>query len=354
MQPRGSKITIPSTPPRRYDPRCYMKEPASRDLMHITIVTPAYNVAGYLGAAIESVLAQTHRTWTMLVIDDGSTDDTASVAAGFADPRIRLLRQANCGVSAARNRGIGRIDGAAVMFLDADDWLAADALVRLAATLDTHPEAIAAYGAYCFVTEDGRTRVASKTGPFPEGDILERLLVQNQFANGGHMLIRAAAVAQAVGFRSDIRYGEDWEFWCRLALAGRFAVVPGMAPLLFVRQRSGGAVLRLASNPRAFQPCMDAIFSNPALIARFGAPRVAALRQQAEVENRWIIGRELIRHGHRAEGLTWLRRSFLARPSAKRALLLTAAHVLPLLPPSLRGPFRGYRTGLTPAIGQVN
>ena len=311
--------------------------------MRITIITPAFNVAGFIGAAISSVLAQTHRDWTMRVIDDGSTDATATVVAGFTDPRLRLLRQRNGGVSAARNRGIALIDGAAVMFLDADDWLAPDALARLAATLDASPAAIAAYGAHCFVTEDGVSRVASKTGPFAEGDILERLLVQNQFANGGHMLIRAAAVAGAVGFRSDLQYGEDWEFWCRLAASGRFAAVPGAAPLLFVRQRSGGAMMRLASRPRAFRPCMAAIFGNPALTARFGARRVKLLQRQAEAENGWIIGRELIRHGKRAEGLVWLRRSVLHRPRLRRALLLAAAHTLPLLPPRLRGPFRRYR-----------
>ncbi len=317
--------------------------------MHIAVVTPAYNVAAFLAATIESLLAQTHRGWTLIIIDDGSTDDTASVAAGFADPHIRLLRQSNSGVSAARNRGIGEIDGDAVMFLDGDDWLAPDALARLAAALEADPAAVAAYGAYCFVSEDGRIGVGAKTGPFPQGDILEHLLVQNLFANGGHVLIRAAAVRRAVGFRSDIAYGEDWEFWCRLAAIGRFVTVPGAAPLLFVRRRRGSAILRLAGEPRAFGPCMNAIFRNPAVLARFGAARTAVLRRQAEAENRWIIGRELIRHGRSAEGLRWLRRSVLRRPSAKRAALLAAAHVLPLLPPALRGPFRSYRGMLTPA-----
>ena len=319
--------------------------------MRITVVTAAYNVAGFLGATIDSLLAQTHRDWRLVLVDDGSTDDTAAVAARFDDPRIRVLRQRNAGVSAARNRGIGGIEGEAVMVLDGDDWLAPDALARLAAALDRAPDAIAAYGAFCFVSEDGRMRVGAKPGPFPAGDILERLLVENLFANGGHLLIRAEAVRRAVGFRSDIAYGEDWEFWCRLALAGRFATVPGTAPLLFVRRRGGGALLRMASQPRAFRPCMNAIFGNPALIARLGAARTAALRQQAEAENCWIIGRELIRHGSRGEGLRWLRRSVRQRPSARRAALLAAAHLLPLLPPGLRGPFRSYRGQLTPAAG---
>jgi Glycosyl transferase family 2 len=309
--------------------------------MHITVVTPAYNVARFVGAAITSVLHQTHQDWTMVVVDDGSGDDTAEQVAHFRDKRVRLIRQPNGGVSAARNRGLAQLDGEAVLFLDADDWLAPRAMERLAAVLD-RPSVDAAYGAYCFVTEDAGTIVASKTGPFPDGDILERVLVQNLFANGGHVLIRSAAVSRAGRFRSDIRYGEDWEYWCRLAAVGRFGVVPGAAPLLYVRQRAGSAYLRMATDPQAFAPCMDAIFGNPAIVARFGSARLTRLRRRTEAENHWIIGRELIRHGRQAEGQAWLRKSFGGHPSAKRAVLLAAAHGIRMLPPRLHGPFRQY------------
>ncbi|HYZ23506.1 MAG TPA: glycosyltransferase family A protein, partial [Rhodopila sp.] len=93
--------------------------------MHVAVVTPAFNVAPYIADAIASVIAQTHRDWSLVVVDDGSTDPTAEVATSFRDPRIHILRQPNSGVSAARNRGIaeaGRSD--AFLFLDADDWLA--------------------------------------------------------------------------------------------------------------------------------------------------------------------------------------------------------------------------------------
>lgn len=312
--------------------------------MHVSIITPAYNVAPYVGAAIESVIAQTHPDWSLTVIDDGSTDETAPVLTRFTDPRIRVLRQANAGVSAARNRGLAETRGDAVLFLDADDWLAPDALARLVAAL-APASAVAAYGAFCFVTEDGATVVHRKPGPFPAGDILPRLLVENLFANGGHLLIRRAAIDAVGGFRSDIVYGEDWEYWCRIALAGEVATVPGPAPLLYVRQRRSGAYLRMASNADAFTPCMDAIFGNPALAARLTPAALRALRAGTEAENRWIIGRELIRHGRAAEGRAWLRRSFLGRRSLKRGLLLLAAHARPVLPARMHGPFRSYGAG---------
>ncbi len=90
-------------------------------------------------------------------------------------------------------------------------------------------------------------------------------------------------------------------------------------PVLFVRQHPGGAYQRLASDPAAFVPCMDAIFGNPDLLARFGPRRLAAIRRRTDAENHWIIGRELIRHGRHAEGRAWLRRSVRAAPTPKRA-----------------------------------
>ena len=309
----------------------------------VSIVIPCFNVRAYVGAALDSVLGQTHPHWEAIFVDDGSTDGTAEIVAGCGDARVRLIRQANGGVSAARNRGIGLATGEALLFLDADDWLAPDALARMTASL-TDPSAIAAYGAFCFVSEDGGRVVRRKTGPFPAGNIVERLLVENFFANGGHLLIRARTIAAVGGFRTDLRFGEDWEYWCRLALEGPIRVVPGEAPLLFVRQRSTGAYLRMATDPDAFMPCTKAIFEAPGLAAHIGPVRLAGLRRDTEAENGWIAGRESIRHGAPRIGLPRLRASFRRRPSARRAVLLLIAHLLPILPKRLAGPFRPYGT----------
>jgi glycosyltransferase involved in cell wall biosynthesis len=114
--------------------------------LRISVITPAYNAAPYVADAVRSVLAQTHPDLRLFLIDDGSTDDTAAIAAGFADPRVTLIRQPNAGVAAARNRGMGAADGDALLFLDADDWLAPAALATLAATLEGMPQAVAARG----------------------------------------------------------------------------------------------------------------------------------------------------------------------------------------------------------------
>ena len=312
----------------------------------ISIVTPAFDVAPFVADTIRSARAQHMSDWEMILVDDGSRDGTARAAehAAEGDPRIRILRQANAGVSVARNAGIAAARGEALMFLDADDWLAPDALRRLVTALRAAPDAALAYGPWAAVAEAARPGdlpLTLKTGPFPTGDVLDRLLVRNLLVNGGHALIRREALDAAGGFRPGIRYGEDWECWVRLALGGRFARVAGRAPLLFVRERSGSAYRRMACDAAAFAPALEAIWSNPNLAARLGR-RLPRLRARALAERDWVVGRELVRHGARSEGLARLGASVGAAPGLRRAALLAAAHLLPLLPAPLHGPFRRY------------
>lgn len=311
----------------------------------ISILTPAYDVARFVGAAVDSVLAQDFPDWEMIVVDDGSRDGTGEIVAARRDPRIRLIAQENAGVSAARSRAMAAARGEAFLFLDADDWLAPDALRRLLAALATAPEAVGAHGGYAVMAEDakpGDTPLRRKTGPFPAGDLLETLLVENLFANGGHLLLRREAVQQAGPFLAQLRYGEDWEYWIRLSLQGPWAAVTDGTPILHMRQRAGSAYHRMAHDPSAFAPAMQAIWGNPRLEARLGRARLQQIRRRAEAENAWIIGREMIRHGHRAAGLERLRASVAQAPTPKRALLLAAAHAMPVLPRALHGPFVAY------------
>jgi glycosyltransferase involved in cell wall biosynthesis len=320
--------------------------------VHIAVVVPAHNVAEFLPDAIRSVLAQTHAGWSMVVIDDGSTDATASIASAFHNDRIRLIQQPNAGVSAARNTGIEATASSprlvdvswpgvarppttcgaqpektthpenhpdAILFLDADDWLAPNALACLAAALDSAPQAVAAVGRFARVGPDTVARTAP---PPPQGNLLERLMTRNLFANGGHLLIRRHAVEVAGLFRTDLSYGEDWEFWTRLALIGAFVTVPSPAPVLYVRERLTGAYLSHATDPAAYRPAIEAIYHNAAFAQRLGATRIAALARQAEAEMAWTVGRELIRNGRDRDGRHWLRQSIRRAPSPKRLALL--------------------------------
>lgn len=288
--------------------------------MRVAVVTPAFNVAPYIADAMTSVLAQTHRDWSLVVVDDGSTDGTAEVAAGFADPRIHVLRQPNAGVSTARNRGIAAAgDCGGFLFLDADDWLAPTALSTLIDTLAASPWAIAACGRYARVGLDGRYHPSGKA---PSGDILETLLTRNLFANGGHVLVAGDALAEAGGYDPHLAYGEDWELWSRLAQLGEFVAVRDTHPLLFVRERPQSATFTQAVRPDCNDQVLDRIYDNPSLRLRLGRNRMAQLRRIAEAETAWAVGRSLIHHGARRHGCQYLLQSATTRPSFKRLCLL--------------------------------
>jgi glycosyltransferase involved in cell wall biosynthesis len=303
--------------------------------VRIAVIIPAFNVATFLQQAVRSVLQQTDPGWVLVVVDDGSTDATAAVAASFGDDRIHPVRQDNAGVSAARNRGIreaGSLAPDAFLFLDGDDWLAPDALAVLSAALDAAPWAVAACGRYARMGMDGAFRLSSAP---PNGCVLERLLTQNRFANGGHLLIRREAVEAAGEFRRDLRYGEDWEYWVRLALNGEFAAIRSRAPVLFVRERLGSSMLSHATDPDAYRPAIEAIHLNPMIGVRVGRSRLAYLRRRADAETAWSVGRELIRHGQQRDGRRWLGQSVRAAPSLRRLALIGLSW------PRL-GPFRPY------------
>ena len=119
----------------------------------VSVVIPCYNQAEYLGEAIRSVLSQSYTPVEIIVVNDGSTDDTALVASSFSE--VTLINQENRGLSAARNSGIRGSHGSMLVFLDADDRLLPEALSAGVACLAEHPDCAFAYGQYQFINADG-------------------------------------------------------------------------------------------------------------------------------------------------------------------------------------------------------
>ncbi|MCB0000816.1 MAG: glycosyltransferase family 2 protein, partial [Anaerolineales bacterium] len=127
------------------------------EFLPVSIVTPAYNAADTIAETIESVLAQTMPQWELIVVDDGSTDETAVIVADFAarDARIRLLRQNNQGACMARNAGLEMVQHEWMMFLDADDLLLPHHLQRITAVALSDPSLDAVHSGWARLTPDG-------------------------------------------------------------------------------------------------------------------------------------------------------------------------------------------------------
>jgi glycosyltransferase involved in cell wall biosynthesis len=191
---------------------------------------PAYNQARYIFEAIQSVRHQHFADWELVVIDDGSTDATASVVKSFTDPRIRYLHQANRGASAARNTGIESARGEYVAFLDADDLYLGNKLGLQISYLDAHPEVGLIYAGRIEIDETGR-----EVGFFmpPDQATLTTLVLSFPFAPTDS-IIRRSWLQEVGVFSSAFVVNEDRDLYIRLALAGCHCI--GLEDILSCRR----------------------------------------------------------------------------------------------------------------------
>jgi glycosyltransferase involved in cell wall biosynthesis len=185
----------------------------------VTVIIPTYNYGHYLPRAIESVLSQTCRNYEILVIDDGSTDDTAAIASEYslAHPQVHYLFQKNAGLSAARNTGIQAARTPYLVFLDADDELEPRFLERCFATLKTLPDTYALVACSCrSIDANGLIQEGKKTPERASREITQRdLLLKNRFAPV--VLVERHAFAAVGLFDTSLRSSEDREMWIRIA-----------------------------------------------------------------------------------------------------------------------------------------
>ncbi len=120
----------------------------------VTVVVPAFNVSKYIAASLRSILAQTFTDFEVIVVNDGSTDDTAKIVAAFRDPRIQLLTQKNRGLAGARNSGIRLAKGEYIAFLDSDDLWLPEKLDRHVRHLDSKPRVGVSYSGSSFIDDN--------------------------------------------------------------------------------------------------------------------------------------------------------------------------------------------------------
>ncbi|HZW11397.1 MAG TPA: glycosyltransferase family 2 protein [Phycisphaerales bacterium] len=184
----------------------------------VTVIVPMHNDQRTIAEALRSVLAQTLSDWQLVVVDDGSTDDSAAIAADFAwrDPRIRVLRQVNQGAAAARNRGLREAAGRYIHFLDADDWLLPRALAALVEAAEW-----SGLGAACgsWTVHSGDGRALGVRMPVP-GSIVgpEHFREGNRIAP--HSQIIRKTLLPAAPFDPSERFVRDYDLWLRLAASG--------------------------------------------------------------------------------------------------------------------------------------
>jgi glycosyltransferase involved in cell wall biosynthesis len=180
----------------------------------VAVVIPTYNHAHFLRAAIDSACSQMPKPREIIVVDDGSGDHPEEVTKDFEN--VRIVRQANAGLAAARNRGLRESTSAHVVFLDADDRLLPGALAAGLESLGEDDMAAFTYGKYAIVTAPTAERTYAVNTPVPK-QAFAHFLRENCIGMHGTVMYRRGAIEHAGGFREHLRACEDYDLYLRLA-----------------------------------------------------------------------------------------------------------------------------------------
>lgn len=199
----------------------------------VTVIIPTYNAIAYLPSTVDSVIQQTFTDFEVLIVDDGSTDETVEWVSKLVDPRVRLISQANQGVAVARNQGITGAQGEYVAFLDADDLWEPTKLEKQVKCLEENPQIGLVNTSIVNIDEQGKPLGAVNASDI-EGNVLKYIVEENLILCGSAPMVRRSCLEAVQGFDQKLMSAEDWDLWIRLAARYDFAVV--REPLVLYRQ----------------------------------------------------------------------------------------------------------------------
>ncbi|MBN1317552.1 MAG: glycosyltransferase family 2 protein [Anaerolineales bacterium] len=204
----------------------------------ISVILPAYNGAKTIRKTIESVLDQTYANLELIVVDDGSKDETREYLAEITDPRVRIYTYNNVGMAANRNRGIDLVRGEYIAFIDQDDLWLPDKLRLQLQALERNPEAALSYTWIDRIDEEDNV-LKPATREAESGDILAKMLLSDFLITCSCPLIRKTAMDQVGGyFDEEMPPADDWDLWLRLARLFPFESVPSVQVLYRVSANS--------------------------------------------------------------------------------------------------------------------
>lgn len=203
-----------------------------------SVIIPLYNKAPYIAKAIESVLGQTYRDFEVIVIDDGSTDQSLEVAKTFENKSITIISQPNSGVSTARNNGVKLAKHPYICFLDADDWWHPTFLEEMKQLITDFPDA-GIYGSGYYIVKNGQERIAPIGVPqgFERGiidycEVYAKTLCMPIWT--GAVIVPKNIFDEEGGFKSQLKLGEDFDLWIRIVLKHKAILVN--KPLAYYNQ----------------------------------------------------------------------------------------------------------------------
>jgi hypothetical protein len=238
-------------------------KPSGETMPRVSVVIPAYNREKFVAQTVDSVLAQTYPDFEVIVVDDGSTDNTRAVLAHYG-ARIKYIYQENRGQAAARNKGLLASQGKYLLFLDSDDLIPPDKLELQVTLLEARPEFGLVYSGRQFINQAGE--ILGEVRPNKQGQLLKDMLLRRlNLGTTGVVVVRRECFEKAGLFDESLRRGDDTDMWCRIAKAG-YAFGCVQQPLIQYRINPEG--LHLNVSPQDIQcrfASLDKFFADPDL-----------------------------------------------------------------------------------------
>ena len=286
----------------------------------VSVVIPTYNRAQLVNRAIQSVLDQTYQNFELIVVDDCSTDNTEEGISAIGDERVRYIRHdTNKGASASRNTGINASMGELIGFLDSDDEWLPEKLRSQVEVIDSSSSSVGlVYGGY-EVVDDEMKRTIQQVYPEKRGYIFEDVLKMNGPTNPLTPLVRRECFEKVGLFDEEMRFGEDWDMWVRIAEHYEFDFVDQPVGKYYVSQyqitRDRKRVLESLSKFQVKH--QHQLAENPAILAH---------------QLKWIGQRYLVELDDYAAARKYLAKAVRANPRGVRLYIhLLASYVTPRL-----------------------
>ena len=269
----------------------------------VSVIIPTYNRANLVDKAIKSVLSQTYQDFEIIVIDDGSTDNTEEIIRGFKDKRVKYIKKykKNRGISATRNIGIKVARGKYIASLDSDDeWLPDKLDKQIKILQDGPPELGVVYSNSCYIDESGKNINKLPKPKKLEGYIYEDLLGGNYVGTPSTVLIRKECFHRVGLFDDLLNAQADWDMWIRIAKYYRFALIK--IPLVKYRLHSDQLSKNLGVK----------IISANRILVKYA--NELEIRRRAHSKHYFYIGNRFCHMGKTKEGQRYLRKAILLYP----------------------------------------
>ena len=298
----------------------------------VSVIIPLYNGARYISETLQSVLNQSHGNFEIVVVDDGSKDDSAEIVKAISDPRIKYTSQENKGIAGARNTGIKLSRGEYITFLDQDDLFHREKLEREVDAFKQHPGVGVVYSEVPAINEH-RSRLNSGRAMFhkrPSGNVLEQSLAHNIIPGTAGIMVLRSCFDEAGLFDEQLSGVDDWHMWVRLAAVTRFKYLP--EEHAFVRLHSSNTSNDVSHMARDGLAAVDKLYSDPLIRSAASGLDVERLRKLSKASLNAYCGTRTLVTAQPRSAVPYFREAIRLRPGSGREWILLAIAVIGVVP----------------------